>query len=151
MHGSLPQNPQYSLKPQNPAIKPNHRNQHGTQWQNSGMEPSVAYPKESRFCSFHFSFLNKVFLSAIWASLVAQRVASSSACNAGGLGSIPGPGNPLEKEMATHSSILAWRIPWIEEPGRLQSAGSQRVGNDWATSLHSLLISYTPIQNVFGV
>ena len=39
----------------------------------------------------------------------------------------------LEKEMATHPSILAWKIPWIEEPGRLQSKESQRVGNDWAT------------------
>ena len=38
--------------------------------------------------------------------------------------------DPLEKEMATHSSILAWRIPWAEEPGRLQSAGSQRVRHD---------------------
>ena len=38
--------------------------------------------------------------------------------------------DPLEKEMATHSSILAWRIPWMEEPGRLQSRGSQRVGHD---------------------
>ena len=38
--------------------------------------------------------------------------------------------DPLEKEMATHSSTLAWRIPWMEEPGRLQSAGSQRVGHD---------------------
>ena len=37
--------------------------------------------------------------------------------------------DPLEKEMATHSSILAWRIPWTEEPGRLQSTGSQRVGH----------------------
>ena len=36
----------------------------------------------------------------------------------------------LEKEMATHSSILAWKIPWVEEPGRLQSMGSQRVGQD---------------------
>ena len=38
--------------------------------------------------------------------------------------------DPLEKEMATHSSILAWEIPWTEEPGRLQSMGSQRVGHD---------------------
>ena len=37
--------------------------------------------------------------------------------------------------MATHSSILTWRIPWTEEPGRLQSMGSQRVGHDWTTSL----------------
>ena len=41
----------------------------------------------------------------------------------------------LEKEMATHSSVLAWKIPWMEEPGRLQSMGSLRVGHDWATSL----------------
>ena len=38
--------------------------------------------------------------------------------------------DPLEKEMATHSSILAWKIPWTEETGRLQSTGSQRVGHD---------------------
>ena len=38
--------------------------------------------------------------------------------------------DPLEKEMATHSSTLAWKIPWAEEPGRLQSMGSQRVGHD---------------------
>ena len=41
----------------------------------------------------------------------------------------------LEKEMATHSSTIAWKIPWIEEPGRLQCMGSQRVGHNWATSL----------------
>ena len=41
----------------------------------------------------------------------------------------------LEKEMATHTSILAWKIPWTEEPGRLQSIGLQRVGRDWGTSL----------------
>ena len=38
--------------------------------------------------------------------------------------------DPLEKEMATHSSILAWKTPWVEEPGRLQAIGSQRVGHD---------------------
>ena len=43
--------------------------------------------------------------------------------------------DPLEKEMATHSRTLAWKIPWTEERGRLQSMGSQRVGHDWATSL----------------
>ena len=41
--------------------------------------------------------------------------------------------DPLEKEMATHSRILAWRIPWTEEPGGLQSMRSQRVGHDWVT------------------
>ena len=42
--------------------------------------------------------------------------------------------DPLEKEMAPHSSSLAWKIPWTEEPGGLQSMGSQRVGHNWATS-----------------
>ena len=42
-----------------------------------------------------------------------------------------GQEDPLEKEMATHSSILAWKIPWMEEPGRLQSMGSLRVGHDF--------------------
>ena len=48
--------------------------------------------------------------------------------NAGDGGSIPG--DPLEKEMATHSSTLAWKIPWMEKPGGLQSMGSKRVGRD---------------------
>ena len=46
----------------------------------------------------------------------------------------------LEKEMATHSSILAWKIPWAEEPSRLQSMGSPRVGHDWGTSLTKMYI-----------
>ena len=49
----------------------------------------------------------------------------------------------LEKEIATHSSILAWRIPWTEEPGRLQSTGSQRVGHDSATSLMIEITEFT--------
>ena len=44
---------------------------------------------------------------------------------------------PQEKEMTIHCSTLAWKIPWMEEPDRLQSMGSQRVGHDWATSLHN--------------
>ena len=47
-----------------------------------------------------------------------------SACNAGDLGSIPGLEDPLEKGMTTFSSILAWKIPWTEEPGRLPFMGS---------------------------
>ena len=53
--------------------------------------------------------------------------------NAGDSGLILGQEDPLEKEMPTHSSILAWEIPWTEESGGLQSMGSQRVGNDLAT------------------
>ena len=48
----------------------------------------------------------------------------------------------LEKEMATHSSTLAWKIPWTKEPGRLQSMGSQRVGHDWATSLSLFILMH---------
>ena len=50
----------------------------------------------------------------------------------------------LEKEMATRSSILAWKIPWMEEPGGLQSVGSQRVRHDWVTSL---FLSFLPFSN----
>ena len=55
---------------------------------------------------------------------------SESACNAGEMGSIPGSGRPLQKGVATHSNILAWRIPGTEEPGGLQSMGLQRVEHD---------------------
>ena len=51
-----------------------------------------------------------------------------------------GQEDPLEKEKATHSNTLAWKIPWMEEPGRLQSMESQRVGQDWTTSLHYWII-----------
>ena len=60
----------------------------------------------------------------------------ASAYNVGDPGSIPGLGRSLEKEMATHSSILAWKIPWTEDTGRLQSMGLQRVVHYWATSLN---------------
>ena len=50
--------------------------------------------------------------------------------NVGDSGLILGWEDPLEEEMATHSSILVWRVPWTEEPGRPQSMGSQRVGYD---------------------
>ena len=65
-----------------------------------------------------------------------------SACNAEDLGSFPGLGRSRwEKEMTSHSSILAWRISWTEEPGRLQFMESQRVGHDWATNTFPLSFS----------
>ena len=63
------------------------------------------------------------------ASLVAQRLKHLPPMRDTRVQSL-GREDPLEKEMATHSSILAWRIPWTEEPGRLQSTGPQRVGHD---------------------
>ena len=76
-------------------------------------------------------------LSSIWsvhecvsgASLVAQLVKNPTAMQETQDQSLGGE-DPLEKEMATHSEILAWRVPRTEEPGRLQSVGSQRVGLD---------------------
>ena len=60
----------------------------------------------------------------------------ASAYSVGDLVRSLGQEDPLEEEMATHSSIHAWKIPWTEEPGGLQSMGSQRVGYDWAISLY---------------
>ena len=65
----------------------------------------------------------------IWVSLVAQRVKRLPAMQETWVRSL-GQEDPLEKGMAIHSSILAWRIPWIEEPDGLQFLGSQRVGHN---------------------
>ena len=65
----------------------------------------------------------------LWASLVAQRVKRLPAMQKTWVRSLEQE-DPLEKEMATHSSTLAWKIPWTEKPGRLQSMGLQRVGHD---------------------
>ena len=70
-----------------------------------------------------------IFNAVIWASLVAQRLKHLPAMRETWVQSL-GWEDTLEKEMATHSSILAWRIPWLEEPGGLQSTGLQRVGHD---------------------
>jgi len=64
-----------------------------------------------------------------WASLVAQTVKRLPVVQETWVLSLDWE-DPLEKEMATHSSTLAWKIPWTEEPGRLQTMGSQRVGHD---------------------
>ena len=74
------------------------------------------------------------------ASLVAQRIKHLPAVQENWVRSL-GWEDPLEKERAIHSSTIAWKIPWTEEPGGLQSMGSQRVGHDWATSLSLLLYS----------
>ena len=68
-------------------------------------------------------------LEGSWASLVAQRVKHPSAMQETWVQSL-GREHPLEKDMATHSSTLDWKIPWTEKPGRLQSTGLQRVGHD---------------------
>ena len=75
---------------------------------------------QTRLSDFHFHF---------GASLVAQRLKRPPAMWETWVQSL-GQEDSLEKEVATHASILAWRIPWMEEPGGLQSTGSQRVRND---------------------
>ena len=71
------------------------------------------------------------------ASQVAQMVKNLPAMQETQVQSV-GWEDPLEKGMATHSSILAWAIPWTEEPGGLQSMGSQRVRHDRATNIHTV-------------
>ena len=82
-----------------------------------------------RFTLLIVSFALQKLLSLIRASLVAQRLKHLPAMQETHVQSLDRE-DPLEKEMATHFSILAWRIPWTEEPGRLQSMGSQKVRHD---------------------
>ena len=81
-----------------------------------------------------------------WTSLVAQMVRRLPIMWETQVQSL-GQEDLLEKEMATHSSVLAWKIPWAEEPGRLQSMGSQRVRHNWETSLSCILI-WTPFSTL---
>ena len=80
-------------------------------------------------------------------SLVVQRVKRLPTMRETRLRSL-GLEDPLEKAMATHSSTLAWKTPWTEEPGRLQSMALQRVRHDWATSLS---LSPTMYQTLYYV
>ena len=81
----------------------------------------------------------------LWLYLLAQLVKNLAAVQETRVQS-PDRGDPLEKGMPTHSSLLAWGIPWTEEPGGLQSTGSQRVGHDWATNTFMLLLSRSTSQ-----
>ena len=89
---------------------------------------------ESLFTSNNYIIFYCFPLDFMRASLVAQMVKCLPAVRETRVWSL-GWEDPLEKEMATHSSTLAWKIPWTEEPDRLQSMGSQKVGHDWVTSL----------------
>ena len=79
-------------------------------------------------------------LALVKASLVAQTVKHLPAMRETQARSL-GREDPLEKEMAIHSSTIAWKSPWTEEPGRPKSMGSQRVGHDWATLISLSLCS----------
>ena len=83
-----------------------------------------------------------MFIVVVCEQLICGSDGKESACNAGDPGSIRGSERSPEKGMATHSSTLAQKIPWTEEPGVLQSVGSQRAGHDCAintsTSNHQM-------------
>ena len=87
------------------------------------------------------------------ASLVAQTVKNPPAMRETWVWSL-GREDALEEDMATHSSVLAWRVPWTEEPGGLQSTGSPRAGHDWATNsfisrgAEILPASWSKVQNI---
>ena len=81
---------------------------------------------------------------AISFSVVAQVIKNLPA-NARDLTLIPGLEDPLEEGMATHSSVLAWRIPLTEEPGRVQSMGSQRVRHDGTTNTKTGITAHVPV------
>ena len=81
-----------------------------------------------------FLFILFIIVCIYWTSLVAQMVKCLSTMQETWVPSL-GQEDPLEKEMATHSSTIAGKIPWTEEPDKLQSMGSQRVRHNWATSL----------------
>ena len=82
-----------------------------------------------------FDHLTRFYMT----SLVAQKVKHLPTMWEAQVRSL-GQEDPLEKAMAPHFSTLAWKIPWMEECGRLQSMGSQRVRHDWATSLHVSIV-----------
>ena len=99
---------------------------------------NLLFSPDLLFCLLYLSFgIWDLFLGLLcfwWASLVAQMVKRLPTMRETRVRSL-GQEDPLEKETATHSSIHAWKIPWTEEPGGLQSMGSQRVGHNWAISL----------------
>ena len=104
---------------------------------NSALSISPSVPTWTSFqpspLGFLWSLHHKDY-EATRTSLVAQTVKRLSTMRETRAWSL-GREDPLEKEMAIHSSTIAWKIPWTEEPGKLQSMRSQRIRHDWATSL----------------
>ena len=91
------------------------------------------------FFFFIVGVLRVIVISVMLDSPVSQTIKCLSAIKETQVQSL-GREDPLEKEMATHSGIRAWKIPWMEEPGRLQSMGSQGVRHDSVTSLSESLL-----------
>ena len=88
-----------------------------------------------RLSSFLFTFFPPCIVFQQWFPPVLSSRSFSLICFSASVILLLVPSSVSEKAMAPQSSTLAWKIPWTEEPGRLQSMGSQRVGHNWATSL----------------
>ena len=105
----------------------NKHQQRSKQTKNNSVNPGVFSKLFNKTCHLNMYYVCDLYIQDLEASLVAQAVKRLPTIRET---RVLGQEVPLEKEMATHSSILAWKIPWTEEPGRLQSVGSQRVGHD---------------------
>ena len=103
-----------------------------------------SFGKQFIYMHIHVYTYTNCLCTYIWASLVAQMVKCLPTMWETQVWSLDWD-DPLEKEMATHSSTLSWKIPRMEEPGRLQSMGSRRVRHNWATSLSLRLYIYINI------
>ena len=108
----------------------------GWWWMGTGLA-CLPLPHPRTFSEAPGSIWNYLSKVVIGASLVAQKVKNLPAMRKTQVRSL-GREDPLEKRMATHSSILAWRTLWTKEPGGLQSVGSQRVRHDWAANTFTL-------------
>ena len=105
------------------------------------------------YIKVHWKFTDNIdliskFSKEYWTSLVAQLVKRLPTMRETQVQSL-GREDLLEKELVTHSSILAWKIPWMEKPGRLQFMGSQRVRHNWVTSLSFSYGIYTKINGIY--
>ena len=110
-------------------------NRHSSEWMNEPLSYIIFYiicPPQ------------KATSSWLLACLVAKMVKNLPAMQETWVWSL-GQEDPLEKGMATHSNILAWKITWTEKPGGLQSIGSQRVRHDWAASTHTHIYKVTQV------
>ena len=99
-----------------------------------------------RISSFCFHLNPVIFKFGFPGGAVVKNAPASTRDRRCGLDPWVGKIDPLEEEMATHSSILSWRIPWTEEPVGLQSMGSQTVGHNWATD-HAHITKLDPVKS----
>ena len=114
---------------------------HFVSYGSSGMNFRVhfSHTYENREVNVAYKNWCRIWLKAVMSGSGGRE----SACNAWDQGSIHFQEDPLEKGMATHSSILAWKNPWTEEVGRVQSMGSQRVRHDWVTNTITICLEMT--------